>query len=323
MRGYLKNRQKLSGRKLKRRLKRRYPKERKDGSKPYILIDSNALAYQAFYTMGGLSYGGQNTGVIYGFLKQIPTIGLKLKSPKMIFCWDQGNSFRCVKYKKYKITRKEKYENASPEEQKDHYDFKLQRLQLANVILYRIGLKNSFSFENYEGDDLIAKLVNQLKGRKIIVTDDNDMFQLLDRADIYLTRQKKLFTKKDFEKKYGIHPDQWPMAKAIGGCSGDDIEGIEGIGDPKNPSSYALKYLRGELKAGKVLDKITSKKGQRIIKRNLPLVTVPYMEDIMPEMKLRRNTVLKRKLVQMFDHHKMISLLTKENMSKWERLFDL
>jgi 5'-3' exonuclease len=307
---------------LKRRSKKKSRIENEDG-KTYILIDSNALAWAAYYTTGGLSYGGQNTGVIYGFLKSFIQIADKLKSPDIIFCWDQGNSFRMVNYDNYKISRREKYLKASPEEKADHEDFLLQRKQLANVILYHIGLKNSFSFENYEGDDLIGKLVNQLGGKKIIVTSDNDMFQLLDRADIYLIKQKKLFTEKHFIKKYGIHPDQWVMAKAIGGCSGDDIEGIEGIGDPKNPSSKALKYLRGELPNGKIMDKIKSKKCKLIIERNIPLVTVPYMEDIMPEMKIKKNTVTKKKLLRVFDQFRMVSLMEKENLSKWERVFNL
>ena len=306
---------------MKRRSRKKLERGRKDGR--YILIDATALAYSAYYTVGGLSYAGQNTGVIYGFLKSLIQIATKLKSPDLIFCWDQGDSFRKVNYKNYKISRQEKYNQLSPEEKADHADFLLQRKQLANVILFRIGLKNSFSFENYEGDDLIGKLVNQLDGKKIIVTNDNDMFQLLDRADIYLLKQKKIFTIDAFKEKYGIHPDKWVTAKAIGGCSGDDIKGIEGIGDPKSPSSKALKYLRGELPNGKVLKKIESKKGQRIIKRNIPLVTVPYMEDIMPKMNLRKNTVTKNKLIRMFDQWKMISLLEKENFSKWERLFNL
>lgn len=295
----------------------------KEDGKTYILIDSNALAYSAYYTMGGLSYRGQNTGVIFGFLKSMIQIAKILKSPDLIFLWDQGNSFRTINYKNYKKSRREKYENASHEEQQDYADFLLQRKQLANVILPRIGLKNSFIFENYEGDDLIGKLTNQLGGNKVIVTSDNDMYQLLDRAIIYHIKQKKLFSKIDFIEKYGIHPDQWVMAKAIGGCNGDDIEGIEGIGDPKAPSSKALKYLRGELPNGKVLDRVKSKKGKRIIKRNIPLVTVPYMEDIMPEMIIKENTVTRKKLLREFDKWKMVSLMERENFAKWKEVFDL
>jgi len=288
-----------------------------------ILIDANALAYSAYYTTGGLSYRGQNTGVIFGFLKSTIQIAKILKSPDLIFLWDQGNSFRTINYKGYKKSRREKYENASPEEKQDHANFLLQRKQLANTILPRIGLKNSFVFENYEGDDLIGKLTNQIHGNKIIVTSDNDMFQLLDRAIIYHIKQKKLFSKIDFIEKYGIHPDQWVMAKAIGGCNGDDIKGIEVVGDPKSPTSKALKYLLGNLSPGKVLDRINSKKGQRIIKRNIPLVTVPYMEDIMPEMIIKENTVTRKKLLREFDNWKMVSLMERENFSKWKEVFDL
>lgn len=288
-----------------------------------ILIDANALAYSAYYTTGGLSYRGENTGVIFGFLKQLIQIAKILKSSNLIFLWDQGNSYRTINYKGYKHSRIEKRKEASPEEKEDQNNFHKQRLLLAKTILPRIGLVNSFSFENYEGDDLIGKLTNQIKGQKIIVTSDNDAFQLLDRAIIYHIKQKKLFSKIDFIEKYGIHPDQWVMAKAIGGCNGDDIKGIEGVGDPKSPTSKALKYLRGELPNGKVLDKINSKKGQRIIKRNIPLVTVPYMEDIMPEMKIRKNTVTRKKLLREFDKFHFVSLMERENFAKWKSVFNL
>lgn len=309
-------------RKIKRRNKKTRKIKRRNKDVP-ILIDANALAYTAYYTTGGLSYGGQMTGVIYGFLKSLINIAYTLKSSNLIFCWDQGNSFRTINYPNYKWKRIKKRSEASPEEKDDQNEFHRQRELLANQILSRIGLNNSFSFENYEGDDLIGQLANQIKGNKIIVTNDNDAYQLLDRADIYLLKQKKMFTKKDFQKKYGIHPDQWVMAKAIGGCAGDDIEGIEGIGDPKNPSSKALKYLRNELPVGKVMERLKSKEGKEIIKRNIPLVTVPYMEDVMPEMKIRQNTVEKRKLLTLFDHWKMVSLMERESLSRWERLFDL
>jgi len=81
--------------------------------------------------------------------------------------------------------------------------------------------------------------------------------------------------------------------------------------------------LRGELPNGKVLDKINSKKGQRIIKRNIPLVTVPYMEDIMPEMVIKENTVTRKKLLREFDKWKMVSLMERENFSKWKEVFGL
>jgi 5'-3' exonuclease len=288
-----------------------------------ILIDANALAYAAYYTTGNLSYRGEDTGVIFGFLKQLIQIAKILKSSNLIFCWDQGNSYRTINYKGYKHTRIEKRKDESSEEKEDRNNFYNQRVLLAKTILPRIGLRNSFSFENYEGDDLIGQLTNQIKGPKVIVTSDNDAFQLLDRAIIYHIKQKKLFSKIDFIEKYGIHPDQWVMAKAIGGCSGDDIKGIEGVGDPKSPTSKALKYLRGELPSGKVLDRINSKKGQRIIKRNIPLVTVPYMEDIMPEMVIKENTVTRKKLLREFDKFHFVSLMERENFSKWKEVFGL
>ena len=88
-----------------------------------ILIDANALAYSAYYTTGGLSYRGENTGVIFGFLKQLIQIAKILKSSNLIFLWDQGNSYRTINYKGYKHSRIEKRKTASSEEKEDRNNF--------------------------------------------------------------------------------------------------------------------------------------------------------------------------------------------------------
>jgi 5'-3' exonuclease len=186
-----------------------------------------------------------------------------------------------------------------------------------------MGLINSFCFINYEADDLIGALVDKLKGRIIIVSSDTDFYQCLDRADIYLTKQKKLFTKKNFREKYNVYPDNWPLAKAIGGCYTDSVIGIEGVGDPKSASSKALKYIRGEMGPGKVRDRIESIEGKALIDKNLPIVTLPYMVDLMPRFLIRKHKVTRKKLLHEFDKWHFVSLLERNKFAEWKRVFDL
>jgi len=188
--------------------------------------------------------------------------------------------------------------------------------------LKSMGLKNTFCFPKYEGDDLIGKIVKEyFNGRyKIVVTSDSDMYQLLDKSDIFLLNKKKLFTHKDFQLSHGIHADQWCLAKAIGGCSGDGVIGVQGVADPKSPTSKALKYIRGEITSGKIYNRIKAEEN-KCIQVNLPLVTIPYMADMMPEIKIRKNRVTRRKLIRVFDKYRFISFLEDEMFTRWQEAF--
>jgi DNA polymerase-1 len=272
-----------------------------------------------------LSYGGHKTGIVYGFLSKILSIGQRFKTNDFIFCWDAGVSYRHQSLPQYKMRRWQKREEMSDTDKKEYESLLLQMMQLGHAVLPRLGFQNNFIQLHYEADDLLAHWVNRLapkKRRLVMVTTDADMFQCLDKCDIWLpSRGGRLFTRKDFEEKYKVEPSQWAMAKAIGGCSGDGVPGIEGVSDPKSPSSKALKYLNGELPKGKILERIESIEGKSIIERNFPLVCLPYREDLMKRMIRRRNIFTKGRFIKQFDKLRFESFLSKKNFMKWQQTF--
>ena len=71
-----------------------------------------------------------------------------------------------------------------------------------------------------------------------------------------------------FQAQWMLHPSKWAKVKAIAGCSSDNIEGVEGVGNVK-----AAQFLRGTLK-GKIADKIAG--SWPMIKRNYGLVKLPF-----------------------------------------------
>jgi 5'-3' exonuclease len=273
--------------------------------------------------MGTLSYSGKPTGVVYGFLKKMLFLAKKFNTNHFVTCWDAGFSSRIHEYPEYKKPREEKKRDFTEEEQEDYDNMLFQSIQLNHEILPNLGLHNNYIQLDYEADDLLAVWCNRLfgKGRLIVVTSDADMFQLLDRADIYHLARKKIMTEDDLREEYGIPARKWSLAKAIGGCSGDNVAGIEGVSDPKNKSSKALKYLRGELTPGKILDKIESPAGKRIVERNLPLVDLPYREDAMKKMIRRRDVFTSRRFIRVFDKFHFKSFLEKENFVQWQEAF--
>lgn len=291
---------------------------------PILIIDGSVLVYQAFYSVGYLSYNGRATGVIYGFLRNILSLSKKFQTNDFIICWDSKSSHRKEIYPEYKKRRRQNKEKTI--EDKIAYDsLILQKKELAENILPAIGFNNNFEQEGFEGDDLLAYWVIKLKRKKIMVTTDADMYQCLDYCTIWNPQKKKYFTKKHLIKEFGITPDKWAWAKAIGGCSGDEVQGIEGVSDPKKSTSKALKYIQNKLNKGIVLDRIKSDEGQKIIKRNLPLVTLPFKHGAhkLERMALRRNTFSRTKFLQAFDRLHFKSLLENDTFQYWEKFISL
>lgn len=247
-------------------------KEKKDINK-ILIIDCSTIIYAAFHTMGNLSYEGMETGVIYGFLKKVLSFAKQFKTTKFIFCWDHAKNYRSKAYPNYKKKRR----LLLTPQKKDERDVMLaQSMTLQWKLLSTMGFMNSHIQNGYEADDLIAywvdKLIKLNDIKIIVISSDTDLYQLLDRCSIFNPASKKMITRKKYELKYGISPKEWVMAKAIGGCSTDEIVGIKGASDPKNPESKALKYIKGEITSGKIYDRIKSRLGQRRIERNLMLV---------------------------------------------------
>jgi len=297
----------------------------KDKRDTIVLVDCSTIVYAAFHSYGTLNYHGKPTGIIYGFLKKILMLAKKFETTDFITCWDAGVSHRHSIYTQYKAKRLAKRAAESEDEKEQRNWMLAQSISLNHRILPYLGFKNNYIRINYEADDLLAYWVNRLKDsgkRLIMVTTDSDMFQCLDDCTIYNPSTKKLFTRIKFIKKYGVKPDEWAMAKAIGGCSGDNVIGVEGVSDPKKPSSKALKYLRGELGPGKILDRIKMAKDK--IQFNLKLVELPYKgTGETNRMIVRCNKYSRRRFIKTFDKYHFKSFLEKDKFEEWEEAFSL
>ncbi len=235
-----------------------------------ILFDCSNLAYMAFHTTGGLSHEEKRTGTMFGFLHQIFRLAQLYGSRHLVFCWDSRKSYRkqsCSTYKnpenKKELTREEKREIEA---------FYSQMTELRKKVVFTLGFGNSYICTGFEADDIIASLAIGNPGA-IVVSSDNDLWQLLDYCTIYNPRTRGEFTKKDFVDLWGVKPKDWAKVKAIAGCSSDNVLGIDGAANIK-----AVRYLRGELSEGKVKDRIKSKQGKQLIEKNTALVKLPYMD---------------------------------------------
>lgn len=238
-----------------------------------VLIDSNNLCYMALHSTGELSYRDMQTGVVFGFFRILLSLANAHTTNRFHFCWDSRRSVRRLKYPDYKKKRRDSRNEMTEKERERYFSMVKQARAIRTEILPRLGFNNNFLQAGYESDDIMAEIVKRHRDKWLMVTADNDMYQCLDFCDIYNPQTKKTMTAKAFKKKYGIKPNQWAQAKAIGGCDSDGVQGVVGVADPKSPTSKALKYIQGTLSKGKIFDRI--EESDEMIDHNLKLVALP------------------------------------------------
>lgn len=239
-----------------------------------VVIDSHGLGHRAKHAMKGLSHNDKQTGVIYGFLRYVLKYAKMFNTKTFAFAWDSKKSFRADIYREYKANRTPT--QPSFDEQWLHKTAMSQFHELRKKVLPAIGFQNNFIQTGVEADDIIARIVRGVKEAQaitdiVVVSQDNDLWQLLEWCDILDPSSDKILTKGKFKKTYNIRPEQWAEVKSLAGCGTDNVAGIEGVGEGK-----ALQYITGKLTKGKVYERIQSQEGQKIIGRNRHLVTLPF-----------------------------------------------
>lgn len=263
-------------------------------NKTYIIIDSNNLCWRNFYALGDLSFRNIQTGIAFGFLRDIVNLQELLNSTDMVFCFDMGESFRTNWNKDYKANREKNEQRAQVSKQ-----IRLMRMEY----LPALGFSNIFAEDHFEADDLMASLCLTLKEHDdaVLVSSDRDLYQLLNnKVRIWDPRKNKPITRKSFKKEYGVPPSFWPNVKALAGCKSDNIKGIPGVGE-----KGAIAFLRDELSQ-------TSKKyqaimdGNEIWEKNLGIVTLPYPGT--PKLTLKEDTCTRDKWLKLVKRLGMDSL---------------
>lgn len=253
--------------------------------KTWLVVDSNYVCHRAFHSIGNLTFGDYRTGTLFGFLKTLLELDDLFVPDRHIFCFDAGASKRKAIYPQYKSSRREARQQMDDEAREAYQQMQKQIRLLRFELLDDIGYRNVFCETGYEADDLIASVAhNRPKGVKIIIVGaDHDLYQLLaEHVVMFDLKNKRAYDRHSFRQEWGIDPRQWADVKAIAGCSGDDVEGIRGIGE-----KTAAKFLSGQLKPGKKYSSIVE--GNDVWRRNLPLVSLPF-EDT-PVMRIRSDRV--------------------------------
>ena len=207
-----------------------------------IIIDGRYLCYRTKYSRGGnLSYNNMDTGIFYGFFNTIQSMANKFYATNTVIMWDISKyGVRNKEFEGYKNRDKADLTPIEKEE-KDKFE---ESYAFLVKLCSKLGFA-SYTLPMYEADDLIALWCKQYaNGTNIIITRDEDMYQLINENTFVYDPDKKI--QKDlnwFKRTYGIEPKKWIEYKAIAGCKSDTVPGVPGMGEKRT-----LEYLKGETK---------------------------------------------------------------------------
>ncbi len=179
-----------------------------------------------------------NTGILYGVLRSILSVSEEMSIEKIIFCYDPikvecslTSAHQIITPHRIEISPEYKNRKKDPETEKIFHE----GLSLLQSFLHKSGFKQAVTTK-FEADDLMQYFSKKVfkKNKCIILTEDHDMFQLLEGNRVVMLnigKRRGIVTEKDFIRKYKIPPNKYRDVLVLGGCSTDKVKGLKGVGE--------------------------------------------------------------------------------------------
>lgn len=216
-----------------------WKKAQVSNKKKLMLIDAQNQFIRAYIVDPSTSTNGAPIGGLKGFMKIMNKLCREIKPDQVVIVWDGegGSKKRRSMNKNYKsgrkppkprlnrhsgnLTEEQQYENRVWQQART-----IEYLNETPVIQFYVPL--------VEADDVISYVKNlQLykDWNKVIVSSDKDFIQLLDsRTILFRPTQSEVLNKSRVIEKFGIHPNNFALARAIVGDPSDNLAGVPGVG---------------------------------------------------------------------------------------------
>lgn len=242
--------------------------------KTLVLIDGHALAFRQFFALERTAMKNsenQPTWAVYGFFKAIFDLLSKIKPDSIAVTFDVSHhTFRTEMYEEYKANR-----SSMPDSLHSQIELICQGLQAFDIPIY--------TREGFEADDVIgtiSKRAKELGHKTLILTGDQDSFQLIDEEGLIkvLIPTKGELYEYNWNRVYdklGVYPNQVIDYKGLRGDTSDNIPGIRGIGEKtaqkllaeygtldnvlENAENIQQKSVREKISTGKEIAKLSQK----------------------------------------------------------------
>lgn len=199
-----------------------------------LLVDALNLFTRHFVAHPAMGVNGNHLGGVVGFLGELRSLCTRFRPKRVYVVWESGGSARRRSlYPDYKNHRRPEklnryYEDDIPQTVSD------RNSQVAAIVRLLQALPVCQMYgQDCEADDIIAYICRYMhpESYHIILSADKDYYQLIrDNAVIYSPTWKKLVDTDEVMNKFGIHPNNFALAKSVCGDDSDNIPGVPGAG---------------------------------------------------------------------------------------------
>ena len=278
--------------------------------KRIMIVDALNMYFRAYIVDPSLSTNGQPIGGLKGFMKILNKLVREVSPDTVVICWDGrgGSKKRKLVNKNYKEGRKPIRLNRSIRNLSESEEVANKIWQQTRLFEYLNEMPIiQLVSDGVEADDIIAYVANHPlleDWEKVIVSSDKDFFQLLtDKTILYRPSQGEVLNKNKIVEKYGIHPTNFALARAVSGDKGDNLSGIQGVGlatlskrfpflseEKTCEIDYLVKYCENQESNLKVYDRIVE--GEDTIRLNYKLMQL-YSPSISAQGRNKINHTLK------------------------------
>ena len=225
-----------------------------------LIIDFLNTVIRSVAVQQQLEFNGIHTGGLYGTVNQLASIVGKHHPEHIILCKDAPPYLRRSLYPSYKQDRVKVADS--------FYEKISTSVELVSI-LFNLFKIPTWTDPGLEADDLIAAAVrkhHKAYEQIYILSNDSDLFQLLEYENVTLLQKNKNYTSADFAAEYpGVAPEDWCFIKALSGTH----NGVQGI--PRVGPKTALKIYFDESKLKAVYEQ-----HQELIDANIKLIELPY-----------------------------------------------
>lgn len=190
-----------------------------------LIVDGGMLRFRAAKGTQNLSSNGMQTGVIFGLVRCLKDLVVRLHPQRVIIAWDAG----LCKHRVERLPGWRSRPRLSDEEVMPGVTRRSMwhQVDVAQDLLTCLGVRN-LRVTGMECDDLVAMACSRATEHAIIHTRDRDYYQLLnDYISMYWDEYK---TVQDFRKEFGFPPKLYPLYQALVGKPGNGVPGVKGIG---------------------------------------------------------------------------------------------
>lgn len=242
-----------------------------------LIIDGNNLGYRYLKRKNYNSFGDD-------YIRTIDSLAASYRCKDILVAYDYGKSaYRMGIYPDYKGHRRK---DETDEEKEKYKEFFAELDKTAAKLPYP-----AIKFYGVEADDIISYIINNLHDRYPevwLISSDRDMYQLLKgNVKIFNLFSRVEITAESLLTEKDITTSEYLLSRIIQGDSGDNIKGIEGIGEVRG-QSLAKTYKNLPKLLGSLPIKGTSKyikalnSGSDILIRNSKLMCLSehYKEAI-------------------------------------------